>query len=170
MRCPRSRCMGPNEFLMKREAAPHFAAYRGADGAARHPYPAISELDRIVHLPALRTARAIHIGIVGVDAAALLATKDAVAAGRGIEAALAEFGVNSRSRERRQQEEHVSKNELRKGHGYGAAGAFVGDSRMVCHSKTRTPMVSCDDGSFPGGSMPDCSGANRAARASFSAS
>ncbi len=54
-----------------------------------------SELDRFVHLPALRATRTVHVGVVGIDVAATAAAEDVVLARGRLEAPPAQLGIDA---------------------------------------------------------------------------
>jgi hypothetical protein len=82
-----------------------------------------SEPDSFVELSALRTARAVDVGVIGVDIAAGGTTKNPVLAGSRMKPALSHFGVNTESAQTPQQRCHISQNKRRNGH-RGSAGSF----------------------------------------------
>lgn len=76
----------------------------------------MSELNRIVHFSTLRTPRALDIGIVGVNVAAVLAAEDTVFAGSRIESAAAQLGIDRGNGHPRQQDDNVGQDQMRRGH------------------------------------------------------
>ena len=128
------------------------------------------ELDRIVCLPALGAAGAVHIRIIRIDISAFSTAEDAVGACGRFKAAATQFAVNPQGGESRQKDGNVGEDECGDRHaggGYCVPGLvrFVEGTTKVAHSKTISPQVR--DASVPGPPVVSCGpvGAKRAALA-----
>ena len=102
-----------------------------------------SELEYLVCGSALRTARAIHIRVVGVHERAFLAAENVVLTGGWFEPFAAKLVVNSHATQRRKEDEHVEEKQFVRGHGGGlAAGLLLEGISSVVHRKMIVPHVS----------------------------
>src|SRR5579872_3195553 len=70
------------------------------------------EFNRVVQPPALRTARTVHIRVVGINQAALLAAKNMVFAGRRPEPPAAHFRIYREPGKCRKQRNYISQDEV----------------------------------------------------------
>src|SRR5439155_22521898 len=100
----------------------------------------------LVYGSALRTARAIHISVVGVNERAFLAAENVVLTGCWFEPFAAKLVINSHATQRRKEDEHVEQKQLVRGHGGGlAAGLVLAGISSVIHRKMIMPHVSSNE-------------------------
>lgn len=86
------------------------------DSQSDAEYCVASELDSIIHLPALGASGAVDIWIISVNVTATSTAKDSIVAWSRLEPASAQFNIDRKPRESRKQCNDVSQNELRNGH------------------------------------------------------
>jgi len=97
-----------------------------------------SKLDRLIQLPALRTARTIHVRIIRVNVTALFAAINCILAGRGFETPLTQLRVNHNSRQRAERGEKVSQDESRNSH-FKAASRKCSSAAAAAIQKSSCP-------------------------------
>src|ERR1035441_2121716 len=114
---------------------------RNANAARLSEYNRFLKHNRLVQLSALRTARAVHVRVVGIDGAAFLAAENPVLGVRWPEAAAAHFGINPPTAQRAERQRHVNLDEVVNAH-----GAFVSANGTVCQLKISSPNIGRDDG------------------------
>ena len=85
--------------------------------------------NRLVQFAALGAARAVHVRVVGIDVAALLAAENPVLGVSRPEPAPAHFGINPQTTQRAKQDGHI--NEYQRGNIHVMARRRVNWSRAV---------------------------------------
>jgi hypothetical protein len=77
------------------------------------------EFDGLIHSPALRAARAVHVRVVGIDISATPAPEDVVLGSRRLKSPPAQLAVNSQAGDPAEQDHYVSQDQVRNRHTSG---------------------------------------------------
>jgi len=99
-----------------------------------------SKFNRLVQSAALRTARTVHICVIGVNITAIFAAEDPVLGVRRPETSPADLGKNPKPKQRAERQRHININHCLNAHGV-VAGALVAGNGIVCQLKMISPTV-----------------------------